>query len=1100
MTLAEIYEGRFRGDIRFRGAAYLEAERVVLTQITPEYVMGLVEDGAEYQTQLTRDADQLHMSCNCKLGSRPQPACKHIWATILAVDEQRILSGIPRQGQIPPFVTISDFRSEPIDWDEEELDESLIPQFPNRATRSELAEPVLPDWQKKLLSVKQSLDARSAADTTSRDREIFYEIDIERSREAQQFVIHTSQRQRRSSGQWGKIKPLKIRGDRLHEIEDEDDRKLISYMTGAIAERASWYSQQSETQTAISRFRIPFELGETLLPIMCHSQRLRIAEETSRETQPLTWDDNHAWDLVLSVSRADDEEDEEGWTLQGKLSRGKTLVGLQDVRLIVPGGFVIVGHTIAHFRDDGTFSWIELLRNGAPFIPKNAEHELVDNLFDMPVLPRLELPEELQLEEVRAEPKPQLLIRTPRKSRWQADKVHCELVFDYENSKVRGSSRQWAIVQRKEKRYLVRDSEKEDDAWQQLHDSGFRLLQHRRQQGRDAEIPIKSLGPAVRQLVKLGWEVHADGSRVHQPGELKFRVESNIDWFELHGDVEFDGRHISFPELLSALSRGETTIRLDDGSLGILPEEWISEYGLLSGLGETEENHLKFSANQIALLDALLAAQDSVDYDKTFQDLRENFRTSIADLACDEPDGFVGELRGYQREGIGWMSFLQQFQLGGCLADDMGLGKTIQVLAILQERVRNTPSLPPTLIVVPKSLLFNWAQECARFTPELKVLEYSGLDRASLRPTFPEYNIILSTYGTVRRDIMSLREIQFDYLVLDEAQTIKNPGSQIAKACRLLQGEHRIALSGTPIENHLGDLWSIFEFLNPGMLGRSSAFKLFAADSQDEESRTLLANGLRPFILRRTKKQVASELPEKIEQTILCDMGPEQERMYEELRDHYRQSLLGMVAQQGLNKSKMHVLEALLRLRQAACHPALLDEKLIDDSSAKLDVLTMHLDELLMEGHKALVFSQFTSMLAIVKKHLDKRGIVYEYLDGQTRNRKERVERFQSDDECGVFLISLKAGGLGLNLTAADYVFLLDPWWNPAIESQAIDRAHRVGQSRKVVAYRLICRNSVEERIAELQGKKRSLAEAILTADNSMIRNLTSEELEMLLM
>jgi SNF2 family DNA or RNA helicase len=437
--------------------------------------------------------------------------------------------------------------------------------------------------------------------------------------------------------------------------------------------------------------------------------------------------------------------------------------------------------------------------------------------------------------------------------------------------------------------------------------------------------------------------------------------------------------------------------------------------------------------------------------------------------------------------------------LGGCLADDMGLGKTIQVLALLMDRRKNQSEKHPSLIVVPKSLLFNWHQECTRFTPQLSVLEYTGMDREALRAQFEANDVVLTTYGTLRRDIMHLKDTRFDYVVLDEAQTIKNSGSQVAKASRLLQANNRVALSGTPIENHLGDLWSIFEFLNPGMLGRSSIFKSYANDSEDVSTRNLLSSALRPFILRRTKKEVASELPDKLEQTIYCDMGADQQRLYNELRDHYRSSLLGMVQKQGLGKSKMHVLEALLRLRQAACHPFLLDKGTAGDGSAKTDVLVPHLQELLAEDHKALVFSQFTSMLAIVRHQLDREGITYEYLDGQTRNREECVERFQNDPDCPVFLISLKAGGLGLNLTAADYVFLLDPWWNPAVEAQAIDRAHRVGQTRHVFAYRLICRGTVEEKIAELQNQKRDLADAILEANNNLIKDLSTEDLEMLL-
>ncbi len=717
----------------------------------------------------------------------------------------------------------------------------------------------------------------------------------------------------------------------------------------------------------------------------------------------------------------------------------------------------------------------------------------------MPQLPRLELPPELRLEEVAAAPVPHLTLHTPRGVRWQHERLQGDVAFEYAGSRIPGSSPQGAIVQRDLGRCIPRDRPAEDQAWGALETGGFRRLMHTQRGRSDVEIAAKALGPAVRGLIRDGWQVHADGKQVHQPGPLQFEIKSNIDWFELHAQVDFEGRSVPFPELLSALARGDCTVRLDDGSLGILPEEWFQQYGLLSGLGVSEGDHVRFAHNQVGLLDALLAAQDVVQFDAGFEELRTRVRDFAGIHSAAEPVGFGGELRGYQREGFGWLKFLQEFKFGGCLADDMGLGKTIQLLALLQDRRAAGGEHLPSLVVVPKSLIFNWQKECEKFTPQLRVLEYTGLHRARLRKRFARTDLILTTYGTVRRDVLHLKEIEFDYVVLDEAQAIKNAGSQVAKAARLLRARHRLALSGTPIENHLSDLWSIFEFLNPGMLGRASIFKMQTTEAGDQESRRLLSNALRPFILRRTKAQVAAELPEKTEQTIYCTMNTQQTALYQELREHYRGSLLGIIQKQGLAKSKIHVLEALLRLRQAACHPALLDDKHADESSAKLDVLELHLQDLLEEGHKALVFSQFTSMLAIVKRRLDQKQIVYEYLDGQTRNRKERVDRFQSDPHCGVFLISLKAGGLGLNLTAADYVFLLDPWWNPAVETQAIDRAHRIGQTRQVFAYRLICKNTVEEKIAELQGRKKELADAILQADNNLIQDLSTEDLELLL-
>jgi SNF2 family DNA or RNA helicase len=321
-----------------------------------------------------------------------------------------------------------------------------------------------------------------------------------------------------------------------------------------------------------------------------------------------------------------------------------------------------------------------------------------------------------------------------------------------------------------------------------------------------------------------------------------------------------------------------------------------------------------------------------------------------------------------------------------------------------------------------------------------------------------------------------------------------------AKATRVLKAQYRLALSGTPVENHLGELWSLFEFLNPGLLGSAVGFdRAGAAARSDEAAIGLLSRGLRPFILRRTKDQVAADLPPKSEQTIYCELERPQRALYDELRAHYRQALLDRpVNGSGAGKAKLQILEALLRLRQAACHPGLIDSSRSKDPSAKLDVLVPRLIEAVEEGHKTLVFSQFTSLLAILRARLDESGVAYEYLDGRTRDRQPRVERFQNDPDCRLFLISLKAGGLGLNLTAAEYVFLLDPWWNPAVEAQAIDRAHRIGQSRHVFAYRLIARDTVEERVLELQQRKQKLADAILSADGSLLSDLKREDLELL--
>jgi superfamily II DNA or RNA helicase len=1098
MTLSQVLEGQFRGDIRFRGAAFLKAERVSITRVTPEHVFAVVSDGIDYQTQLSREASDLRMHCACVEGDRPNIACKHLWATILAVDANGLVSGSIRPGHIPPFavelepaIRIDDY------WEQDSDRDVFIPQ-PTRAPRiSAVIAPAVAvsGWKSQLqkLSEEMHVEATTGA-ATAREREIIYEFDIVQGREKRQLIIQTSQRQRRSNGQWGKRKPLKLRPGQLDDIEG-DDRRILAYLSGGVPERTPWIPSQGEPQSA-SRYTLPHSLAEVLLPLLCATRRAVVLGEDGEKSRPLEWDDGSAWELALEVAQ---NEAGERWCLSGCLRRNDDVIALGDARLITPGGFVIARNKVARLQDFDAFGWIDMLRGDAGVeVPLEEGHELVDRLLDMPQLPRLDLPQELRLAEFTAKPVPHLTLHTPRGIRWQHERLPGEVSFEYEGTLIRSSSPQGAIVQRELGRCIPRDRAAEEAAWNDLTCLGGRRLLNVFHGRSDVEIPSKALGNVVRGLFRQGWQVHADGKKVHQPAPLNFEIKSGIDWFELSATVDFEGRTIAFPELLSALARGDFTVRLDDGSLGIVPEEWLRQYGLLSGLGISEGDHVRFSRTQVGLLDALLAAQESVRIDAGFDELRRKVKEFSGIGIVAEPEGFAGELRPYQRAGVGWLEFLNDFRFGGCLADDMGLGKTVQFLALLQDRFRQGQLKHPSLIVVPKSLIFNWHSECTRFTPDLKVVEYTGMARGSLRKKFSKAHVILTTYGTVRRDILQLKETQFEYIVLDEAQAIKNPGSQVAKAARLLKANNRLALTGTPIENHLRDLWSIFEFLNPGMLGRASIFKLHTTESTDEESRKLLSHALRPFILRRTKKEVARELPDKFEQTIICNMGKQQEQLYAELRDHYRNSLLGLVKKQGLAKSKIHVLEALLRLRQAACHPALLDEKYIDEPSAKLDVLGLQLAELLAEGHKALVFSQFTSYLAIVRRYLEQRNIPFEYLDGQTRNRKERIEHFQSDPTCGVFLISLKAGGLGLNLTAADYVFLLDPWWNPAVEMQAIDRAHRIGQLRQVFAYRLICRNTVEEKIAELQVKKKELADAILQADNSLISDLTAADLELL--
>ena len=669
------------------------------------------------------------------------------------------------------------------------------------------------------------------------------------------------------------------------------------------------------------------------------------------------------------------------------------------------------------------------------------------------------------------------------------------------------STRQWWF-DAKSSTVCYRDSERETALLAALPVKHFKPYSLYKK--RQLEMDPREFVEVVESLQTHGWEVVAHGAKLRLPSDFEISVTSGVDWFDLDASVDFDGVRASLPALLEAMKSGEESVILDDGSRGMLPNQWLKQFvGLENSSVKQADGKVRFNRTQALLLDAMLADHADVQRDSGFGRLVNKLRSFDGVRPVTPGRAFRGSMRDYQKEGLGWFKFLREFGFGGCLADDMGLGKTIQVLALLDRRrarrLRKDESRKPSIVVVPKSLVFNWIDEGREFTPKLRILNYTGTERKERwENTFEGEppHVIVTTYGTLRNDAALLREQDFDYAILDEAQAIKNEKSLANKAARLLQSDHKLALTGTPVENHLGDLWSLFDFLNPGMLdGTLQRRGKGVALLEDEEQRKRIeqvSQSLRPFILRRTKEEVLDELPEKTEQSLKCEMGKKQRSMYNELRDHYRASLTKKVSEVGLKRSKIHVLEALLRLRQAACDPRLVDPD-CGVRGSKIDTLLEQLTEVIGEGHKALVFSQFTSLLGLLREDLAEKQWDYEYLDGKTRKRAEKVKRFQQEDDCKLFLISLKAGGNGLNLTAADYVFILDPWWNPAVEAQAIDRAHRMGQVRCVNAYRMVCADSVEEKIIELQQAKRELASAIISQDKSLIGELTSEDLQQLL-
>ena len=1098
-SLSTRLSGDFESGVRLRGQGYYYQGRVRILRGTDSEVEARVRGTQSYDVSLEWTDGVLAANCDCAYYDSTGP-CKHLWAAIMAADAQGFLSAAAAAADLSldGGESGADFE---LDYPDYEYDRRNR-YAPSRviAVPKPPPAPKQPAWQKQIAEIANPpAGAVWPADTWPERRQILYIVDAANSVAAGRLVLSLGMCTSKADGSWVRHSALNLKRRQVAQLPLATDREILAALAGVKEYYGPWgYTDSYEGIP--SSCQVPHPLSAMVMPLAARTGRcyLQIGATVDLLT-PVVWDEGGAWTFGLEMR----EGAKKAWEVAGILRRGTERMELPAALLITPGGLVFTKDRVAPLAEDAAFEWISYLRKAGPIqAPDKDREELLAALLTSPTAPVVEVPEELRFEEVAPQPRPCFRIGAAEAAT-PGGRLRGELSFDYDGRLVTEREPARGFYDAETRRFLRRDSVVESAAAEALRKQGLKLQTPAYGTKPPAwEIVPTKLPRLVRALVELGWHIEAEGKVFRRPGAFHVEVSSGVDWFELHGRVEYGESTAQLPELLAALRRGETMVQLGDGTYGVLPEEWLKRFGLLAGLGTAGADHVRFRRSQAGLLDALLASQPEARYDETFARVREEMREFHGIEAAAQPAGFVGQLRDYQRDGLGWMHFLRRFSFGGCLADDMGVGKTPQVLALLETRRElreGGEALGPSLVVVPKSLIFNWVQEAARFTPKLRVLDYTGLARAG--SNFAEYDVILTTYGTLRRDALQLKDVEFDYIVLDEAQAIKNAGAESAKAARLLHGAHRLALSGTPIENHLGELWSLFEFLNPGMLGVASVFQMAggAARKPDDATRHLLALALRPFILRRTKDQVARELPSKTEQTIFCEMEPAQKKLYNELRQHYRGALLKRIETDGLAKSKIQVLEALLRLRQAACHPGLLDPKRTGEPSAKLEELLERLREVLDEGHKALVFSQFTSLLAIVRARLDKLGTVYEYLDGATRDRQRRVERFQNDPDCKLFLISLKAGGLGLNLTAAEYVFLLDPWWNPAVEAQAVDRAHRIGQTKQVFAYRLIARGTVEEKVLELQKSKRDLAAAIIGEDNSPIRDLRREDLELLL-
>ena len=935
----EALETAFHPDLLEEGELLHGEGAVHLKASAPGSIKAHIDDRPPCETFVEVRRDTFRSNCTCALGRRGRP-CPHVWAVLVAAAEGPVSA-------------------------------------PSPATRNDAGLP----WEQALRALNPGSDEAARRPGGIPASQIIYYADLATARQSGELRLNLASRKRLKRGGWSVARLLSPGRIPHRDTLDEEDRPVFELLLGSSATFPFW-------DASYRGFPLSGALLEVLLPRLCRTGRFFLWSPDSQDSlpEPCAWDDGPPWILRFQVEARKNGRGDELW---GSLDRDGETMDLSEPDLFVPDSIVFARGKAARFLTDAEWQWIPLLRNAGPVrIPRKEADRFAEELLKSPTAGAgIELPESLRPRTLFVPPRPRLRLDAPGGAR---NRLGASLSFEYGEFSLRPSPASLRYYSAEQRTLILRDLAAEREAQSTLSDLGFRAVPRLDEDEAGFELDATRLPDAVAALTDRGWIVQGEAGLFRRPGRFRISVSSGIDWFDLEGGVEYGDTVVPFPRLLAALRSGERFVPLGNGAVGLLPEEWLRRHGLALEAGQASGDALRYRPGQALLLDVLLEAEKDTRTDVSFDRLRERIRTFERIEPRDPPDGFQGALRPYQRLGLGWLEFLETVGLGGRLADDMGLGKTVQVLAWFE--ARRARRAGPSLVVVPRSLLFNWKSEAARFTPSLRVLDHHGTGRPREGEKLADADLVLTTYGTLRRDAVILKDVRFDAVVLDEAQAIKNALSATAKAARLLKANHRVALSGTPIENHLGELWSLLEFLNPGMLGKASAFRaaVSAKNGPDGAARAVLARALRPILLRRTKGEVAPELPSRVEQTLAVELDPKERARYEELREHYRRSLLRKDSKDW-NRSKMHVLEALLRLRQAACHPGLLDPDLRRSRSAKLETLLDHLREVIAEGHKALVFSQFTSLLAIVKEALAGEGIVFEYLDGQTRGPRPAV-------------------------------------------------------------------------------------------------------------
>jgi superfamily II DNA or RNA helicase len=1051
-----------------RGAQYFRSQAVSELEVRKDQARGEVLGTTVYQVRLAWPASesrgQINVSCSCPHFSEDH-LCKHIWAFVLELDEQGYSRAIPIRRRIEVIL-------------------NGLPEWTSSPLVIE-GEAAFGGWRKAF----QSSDPLKPSQAEIEPPTLFIVIN-RNARDEDAINLNFFSSTRDEVGEFSEPKPFALGSTRHIQFKNPALQSVlhaVSILATGEVKNSNHYGRYF-TDPSVRTFKT-WSI-RSLLNVMIETNMVFGSTtdflKSMQTGQSLHFTRARFGELELKVS-----ETETGYSLDCDIEVNTVKLPVQKLEKFAGPNLFAFGQQLG-FVDlaDSHQKWFQELSKDPVLVPKEESEAFLEAMLNQTV--KFNLPKSLQWERVRMKPTAVLHLTVDRKSVLQSNNYLVDLKFQYGPRVVSQTSPGLDLVSGEDQKIYARDRLIEDKIFSQLPSDLFSPKS--RMSEVLPSVSSKNLFAFAQAALAAGIPMRVENRSVQEASDFKISVSSGVDWFDVEGQAEFSGRWIKIPTILEALMKGENFVPLEDGTLGLIDEQMAKRLEKLSGFADTTKQGIRFAKSQALILNSLIDNEKDIVLDDQFIALRKKIRDFNGVHAAKTPAQFTGKLRKYQKEGLGWLEFLEDFGLGGVLADDMGLGKTIQCLAFLSDRRKKSNS-QPSLLLAPKSLLQNWFQEAQKFTPSMKVYVHAGMDRKTTTTHFKKNDLIITTYQTMLRDLELLKEVHWDCLILDEAQAIKNPGALISKASKLLPAQFRLAMTGTPIENSIQDLFSISDFVNPGFLSgkrKSSQLKL------GEESREVLSRAFKPVVLRRTKDQVLKDLPEKTEQVIYVELEERQLKTYNELKKFYQAQIMNQVKESGIQNSQMHILAALTRLRQAALHSGLIDSTQAQTKSAKFEIVLEMLDEIIQEGHRILIFSQFTSLLALFKTELEKQKIAFSYLDGKTANRQEVVDHFRTSDN-PVFLMSLKAGGVGLNLVEADYVFLLDPWWNPAVEAQAIDRVHRIGQKRAVNAYRFIAKDTVEEKILALQQTKRGISDDILGEKSSLLKNLTASDIENLL-